>query len=66
MGQWIGVFIALGAGAGILLGFVVFPDNPALGMVFGTSIGLVLGTAVGARNAGQQSEPPEQPVDDED
>ena len=66
MGQWIGVFLALGAGVGILLGFAVFPDNPALGMVFGTSIGLVIGTAVGARGAGEQHEPPEQPIDEGD
>src|SRR5690625_2108323 len=66
MGQWIGVFLALGAGVGMLLGFAVFPDSPALGMVFGTSIGLVIGTAVGARGAEEQHEPPEQPIDEGD
>ena len=64
MGQWIGVFLALGAGVGIALGFVIFPDNPALGMVFGTSIGLVLDTAVGVRNAGERPGSQEPPADD--
>jgi hypothetical protein len=50
----LGLWIAIGAGTGIVLGSAF--DNSGYGLVFGAAIGVALGTALNQRSKGSNSE----------
>ena len=48
--------ICFGSAIGLVLGFLVYPDNPAIGIGFGLPIGMLFGLAVDNAVGGDDSD----------